>query len=319
MVMVIDTHTHIAPRLPGKPYAHFPKQKVDLTYKVFTAMMGEERFKEWLSKIDWSAEALIKDMDEAGIDKSIAMALDYSVICRQEPEISVWKLNEYTAEMQAKYPDRIIGFAGVDPRRSDAIELVEKAVKEWGLKGVKIAPNHYYLTDSEVQPYLTKVNNLGVPLTVHVGSDPLPYLIEHGNPKDISTLLLRYPNMTINAAHCAQGYEDVLVELMKWHKGRVYADISAHQHELVNSPWHFNMFLRYYMDIAPQAVMMGSDWPSLKSAPLPSHKEWFDAIRNLKLPPVALELGMKDFTQEERDMILGENAIAFCETNKRSE
>ena len=63
------------------------------------------------------------------------------------------------------------------------------------------------------------------------------------------------------------------------------------------------------MDRIPSLILMGSDWPWAKNAPL-SHKAWFDAIRNLKIPEPVLRLGLgvKDFSQEEKDRILGENA-----------
>ena len=75
-------------------------------------------------------------MDKAGVDKCVVSHLDYSIFYQQEPEISVWRANEYMAEEQGKYPDRIIAFVGVDPLRKDAIELLEKGITEWGLKGV---------------------------------------------------------------------------------------------------------------------------------------------------------------------------------------
>jgi predicted TIM-barrel fold metal-dependent hydrolase len=68
--------------------------------------------------------------------------------------------------------------------------------------------------------------------------------------------------------------------------------------------------MRYLMDKVPHAPLMGTDWPFIKTPPMPTHKEWFDAIRNLKVPDKVLESGLpiNDFTQEEKDMILGENA-----------
>lgn len=65
------------------------------------------------------------------------------------------------------------------------------------------------------------------------------------------------------------------------------------------------------MDFIPGSVLMGTDWPWERIPPKPSAKEWFDFIRNMKIPKAVLDLGLgiKDFTQEEKDMILGENAM----------
>jgi len=85
-------------------------------------------------------EALIADMDEAGVDKSVAAPLDFGVMCKQETDLSIWEINEYIAEAQKKHPDRIIGFVGVDPLRgSEAIHLLEKGVKDWNLSALSKA------------------------------------------------------------------------------------------------------------------------------------------------------------------------------------
>jgi len=304
--MVIDVHTHIFESL-----AAFPKVWVDELYQSKVASLGKEVADRFLAGYDGRVEALIKDMDEAGVDKSVVLPLDFAIMCRQEPEISVWRANEYAAEAQSKYPDRIIAFVGVDPLRRDAVELLETAVTKWGLKGVKIYPTTFRVTDDVVQPFMKKVNELEIPALFHQGSDPLPYVIKYGNPVDLDTLTLLYPKMKIIAAHYAPGYENILTGILRYKQGRIYADLALMQgYEWRLSPWHFTMQMRYWMDKFPRSILMGSDWPFMRRPPVPSHKEWFDIIRNLKIPKQVLELGLgiKDFTQEEKDMILGENA-----------
>ena len=79
-------------------------------------------------------ETLIRDMDEAGVDKTIALPSSSSMASGEEPpKISLWRVNEYVAEAQNRYPDRIIGFARVDTPRKDAVDVLVKAVKDWGL------------------------------------------------------------------------------------------------------------------------------------------------------------------------------------------
>ena len=67
------------------------------------------------------------------------------------------------------------------------------------------------------------------------------------------------------------------------------------------------------MDKIPNSVLMGSDWPWIIRSPHPTYKQWFDVIRNLKIPEPVLQLGLgiKDFSQEEKDKLLGENARAL--------
>ena len=304
--MVIDFHAHIF-----ESAAAFPQPWLAGIYGFKKAVMGEEAFEQWKVAFDRSGtvEALLKDMDDAGIDKSVVLALDFGIMCRQEAEISIWRVNEYIAEAQRKYPDRIIGFAGVDPLRGEeAIKLLETAVEEWGLRGVKVISSSFSVTDPSVQAFMTRINDLEIPALIHMGSDPPPFAIRHGNPADLDLLSLWYPKMKMIAAHCARGYGELLTEILHFKEGQVYADTSGLQYEVMKSPWHFVLQMRYLMDKVPCSIVMGTDWPFIKTPPMPTHKEWFDAIRNLEIPEPFQILGMRNFTQHEKDLILGENA-----------
>jgi len=46
----------------------------------------------------------------------------------------------------------------------------------------------------------------------------------------------------------------------------------------------------------------------ISSAPFPTMKEWVEVIRNMELPHACLDMGMKQFTKEEKNKILGGNA-----------
>jgi predicted TIM-barrel fold metal-dependent hydrolase len=84
-----------------------------------------------------TGEELVARMDEAGIDKAVAF-----------PNPTVWSLpgiaehentNDYIAEVQAKHPKRVIGFAYINPHLGAAKEL-RRSVLELGLRGIKIHP-----------------------------------------------------------------------------------------------------------------------------------------------------------------------------------
>jgi hypothetical protein len=249
-------------------------------------------------------------MDEAGVDQAVALPSGCALAYGEEmPRKSIWKSVEYVAECQKKYPNRIIGFTRLDPLRKDSIELLTKAVKDWGLKGVKMVPP-LPLTDETVQPLMSKINEYELILLSHTGMNPPPYPSRFGDPKDLEILAARFPKIKFIAAHYAKGFEDYLTALLFQRQGRIFADISMWQEECFLSRWWFTLKMRNLMDRIPRSILMGSDWPFVrKSHPL-SYKDWFESIRNLKIPEALLqyEWGMKDFSREEKDMILGGNA-----------
>jgi len=302
--MVIDAHAHLFESLDV-----FQKSWLESLKTHKRIQLGNKGYEKWEATFNGRVETLIQDMDQAGIDKAVVLPSFPSVAHGEElPKISIWRCNEYAAEAQRKYPDRIIGFARVDPLRKDALDLLLKAVIEWGLKGVKIHPTTP-VTDEVVQPLMSKINELEILVLFHMGVDPIPFLAKNGDPVCLDTLTVRFPKMKIIAAHHARGFEELLTAIILNRLGKIYSDLACWQYEYAFSPWRFIIKMRYFMDRIPRFVLMGSDWPYTKNAPL-SHKEWFDAIRNLKIPEPVLKLGLgiRDFSQEEKDMLLGENA-----------
>lgn len=298
--MIIDVHVHIFEE------KMWPKRFLDEVREVKKKTLTPEEYKRY--NIEAKYETLIKDMDSAGIDVSVCLPIDFAFMCQQEPEISVWKANEYVAEAQQKYPDRIVGFVGVDPMRAGAVDILEKGVKELGLKGVKIFPGWYYPNEERIAPFMQKIEELNVPVLFHQGADPHPFVLKFGDPRYVDDLLLKFPRLRVIAAHCARGYDDLLMEMVIWRPNRIWVDLSAMQYEYVASQWHFLMRIRYLLDRAPNAVVVGSDWPFVKNPPNPTHKGWIDLLKKIELPKGFLDMGMKQFTKEEREKVLGENA-----------
>jgi predicted TIM-barrel fold metal-dependent hydrolase len=298
--MIIDVHVHLFEE------KMWPKRFMDEVREVKKRTLTPEEYAKYSNVA--TVDMLIREMDEAGVDISVCLPIDFAFMCQQEAEIPIWKANEYVAEAQQKYPKRIIGFVGVDPIRPGAIDLLERGVKELGLKGVKIFPGWYYPNDERVLPFIKKVEELNIPILFHQGSDPHPLRIKFADPRYVDDLLLQFPKLNVIAAHCARGYDDLLLEMTVWRPGRIYVDLSAMQYEHVASPWHFLMRMRYLMDRVPNAVVTGTDWPFVRSAPNPSHKKWMEILRNLELPKGFLDMGMKQFTKEEKEKVLWKNA-----------
>jgi len=313
--LIIDCHVHIFESVNV-----YSKEEWNRRCQWRRESLGDKEFEKWEAEYSGSVEALIRDMDEAGIDKSVVFASG-PFKGEANPKVSVWECNEYVADAQRRYPERIIGFVRLDLSRpiNDSLQLLETGVTKWGLKGVKIIPDRP-VGDESCRKVMDRINDLDIPLLLHMGGGvtPLPFYYEHGNPEVLSALIIRYPRMRIVAAHCASGYDDLFTEIVSGRRnGKIYGDISAWQNDCAQSNWHFILKMRHFLDRIPDKIIMGSDWPGLNDPSVTwgpfgglSIKEWFDAVRNLKIPDRVLELGwgMRNFSNEEKNKILGENA-----------
>ena len=102
--MIIDAHCHI--------------WEPELMSAEMEKMLGAvaERFGPKPELVtDGGVDRLIRDMDEAGIDKTVLLALDVGIAFSSD--LTVRDYNDYVAGLVEMHPDRLIGFAGIDPRR----------------------------------------------------------------------------------------------------------------------------------------------------------------------------------------------------------
>jgi len=121
---------------------------------------------------DYSMEAKLKAMDEAGVDKAIM-------------RVPVWQewlgldtckiVNDESAAMCKQSKGRLYGTACVPPwGGKENIYELERCLKELGMVGVQLAC-HYgqiYLDDEAFKPYLKVLNEMRVPIVVH--HTPMP-------------------------------------------------------------------------------------------------------------------------------------------------
>lgn len=129
---------------------------------------------------------LLNLMDQYSIEKAVVSALP----------------NSLTEEAVRKHPDRITGLVRVNPHDPESPDIVEKALAEGGMKGVKLNPLfNNFLPDSEVvNPVMDVAAKHKVPVLIHSGHPPwsLPWSFER--------LADRYPDVTIVMAHMGHGH-----------------------------------------------------------------------------------------------------------------
>jgi len=133
-----------------------------------------------------SHKQLVELMNQYDIEKAVVSALP----------------NSLTIEAVEKYPERITGLVRVNPHEAEASEIVEKALTEWGLKGVKLNPlfNNFLPDSKVVNPVMDVAAKHNVPVLIHSGHPPwsLPWSFER--------LADRYPDVTIVMAHMGHGH-----------------------------------------------------------------------------------------------------------------
>ncbi|MGA8850049.1 MAG: amidohydrolase family protein [Dehalococcoidia bacterium] len=299
--MIIDVHTHLCN--PDIVTQTFEDGWVEVS-----ALRGNrplEKVRRRFSEFwDISGDMIVEDMDAAGIDKSVLLVADWGLAHQiGEAKLSIEEINKVYAEAAEKYPQRLIVFAGIDPRRNKAAELVGRFLKEWGMKGIKLHPAAgFYPNDKVCYPIYEKAVEYGVPVLLHTGELLKPLYFKYCQPIYVQEVAMDFPDLPIILAHTGGCWYSEAVAICN-NATNVYLDLSIWQPRL-RRPLGFYRDLRTLLDSVPwQRVLFGSDYPFLKL--LVNQEKWVKAFT--EIPDSVKEQGI-EFTDEEIAGIMGGNA-----------
>jgi predicted TIM-barrel fold metal-dependent hydrolase len=182
--MIIDTHSQLWTK---EAIESFPKAMAD-GYKAMFKDMGFP-----------SIEDTLKDMDAAGVDKAVIVAVDAETTHKYRVS------NDLVAETVAKHPDRLIGFASVDPHKGkQGVKEFERAITDLKLKGLKILPHLVQLdiNDTMIYPLYEAAQELGVPVLFHTGTQfHAGTKIKYCRPLFVDDVAVDFPRLKLIIAH----------------------------------------------------------------------------------------------------------------------
>lgn len=211
-------------------------------------------------------EPYLRRAKRAGIDKTIVFAPFHS---------NYDVANKQVARIISRYPDMLIGFAFVHAARDAGriFSMVERAVKKWGFRGIKL---HGF----EAMP-TREVCEAARAFRLPVLADVM------GRAEVVDMLAPEFPDVTFIIPHLGsfsddwRAHQQVIDQMVRY--PNVYTDTSGVR--------RFDYLVQAIKRAGARKVLFGSDGPWLHPG-LELHK-----IRLLGLPP------------EQEAMILGGNAL----------
>ena len=192
----------------------------------------------------------------SGVDKAIIFTLRYGDSAGVDGD------DDVTARAVAKYPKKFVGFAAVDPRRPDAMELLRHAVEDLGLRGVKFGPiyNGVHLADPRMVPVYEYCVKHDLPLTMHMGTTYARNApLEMGRPIHVDEVARRYPDLKMVMAHMGHPWGEECIVVARKHPN-VFCEVSA----LFYRPWQFYNTLvaaQEYNIADRNKIFWGTDFP----------------------------------------------------------
>jgi predicted TIM-barrel fold metal-dependent hydrolase len=273
-------------------------------------------------------EERLEFMDAAGIDLAVLSSNPLKTLA----EARAW--NDHCARMISDHSHRFAAFASIPPLGGpEALKELNRAILELKLQGVHICTRNQdlHLDSREMWPFYARVEELGVPLDVHVTLEPqgydavnasyaLYYIIAREVDMLVETfriclggVLEDFPGLQVIINHFGSGISAILERMDAYldYEGPGCPAIYPGK-PLITRPWR-EYFNQLYFNIAgremgidalrcaltnisPRRLMFGTDWPFNYDHDAGKARKYIQAIKNLALPA------------EDIDSILGSNA-----------
>ena len=273
--MIIDVHSHVPSHVDDVPREE----------RIWDSKMRPDRAVKLTTTYDDFFKAM-EPVDRV-ISFGIAMPADRPAVIGEK---DMKKVNDATAALVARAPDKVIGFMSVHPDEPDALDEMERAYSDLKLRGLKLGPNYQNFDPlgENARRIYSRAQELKLPVLFHQGASPIREApLRYAHPLVMDEIAILFPELRIVMAHIGHPWlEDCMIVIRK--HPNVYADVSGRYYR----PWSFynGMRLAYEWGVINK-LLLGSDFP------IATPKETMDGLRHLDdfirkyhLPEVPLEL-----------------------------
>lgn len=247
--MRIDTHTHV-----------FAPEVVAGRERVFARDPYFKQLYEQPKSRLATAEELIAELDAAGFDMAVVCGWGWTdhALCVDQ--------NDYLIDAVTRYPDRLIGFAAIQPTAGPAAVSEVERVARAGLRGVGELMPHgqgYQLDQTPViAPVAEACQALGLPLLTHT-SEPVGHLYPGKGEVTVQTVL-----------HLATSFPELKLICGHWGGGLPFYELMPEVRAATRNVWYDTAASPYLYDpriyqaarllVGADKVLFGSDFPLLR-------------------------------------------------------
>jgi predicted TIM-barrel fold metal-dependent hydrolase len=244
---------------PFKSFMPEPRGERATFMKNYDRIYGEsiKMKEEYADNID----KFFEELDDANIGKIFVKARDI------ESTHGLKITNEACADLVKRYPDRMIGMAGVDPFKGHAaVEELEHAVKELGLVGVQFWPFEYdiYPNDRRYYPFYEKCVELDIPVSIESSMHfARSVRMDLCRPLYHDYVAVDFPELKMIMSTPGWPWVGELIGVA-WRHPNVYIATSVVRMKYIGMPnTGYEMLLQFGNSILQDKIIYGTGWPNL--------------------------------------------------------
>lgn len=238
-----------------------------------------------VSVMEKSMTHYLAEMDSAGIDKAVVPLRKYPAGGPKGMD------NQDLVELLAQYPQRFIGFAGIDPLDgTQALAEIQKFVQAGPCRGILLEPGYcqepLYITDERIYPIYERCQQEKIPVLLSFGGFVAPDS-SYNQPQLVNQVAKDFPKLHLTLAHGGWPFAQEMCHIaFNWENVYLSPDIYA-----VNVPGCQD-FLAAANYFVPDKIIFGSAYPVLSMG---------DTVAYY----------LEHLHPEHRDQVMYQNALKF--------
>lgn len=200
-------------------------------------------------------QEFVCEMEKNGIKKAVLHAeFAYG---------NIDQLNKAVGETVKEYPDKLIGFAGLNPLSSEnPLTDIERYFNEWNMKGLNLQTcvQGWYANDRRLYPIYAYCQENKIPVAIHSSINfMMNRKIDYGHPLHLQEIACAFPDLTIIANHGGWPWVIEMVAVA-WKHPNVYIDIGGISPKYIAKPGTgWEPFLTYGNSILQDQILFATD------------------------------------------------------------
>lgn len=204
---------------------------------------------------DLPFQGFLREMEQSGVSLAVLQAeFAYG---------DIYQLNKTVAEMVKKYPDKLIGFAGLNPLSSkDLVTEVDLYLNKWEMKGLNLQTcvQGWYANDKRLYPVYSYCQENRIPVAIHASINfMMNRKIDYGHPLRLQEIACDFPDLTIIANHGGWPWVNEMVAVA-WKHPNVYIEIGGISPKYISKPGTgWELFLTYGNSILQDQILFATD------------------------------------------------------------
>ncbi len=203
------------------------------TAEVLTGIQNSKMFKGLCETIDFSkmkpqtVPEVVADLDRYNVEWAVITGRD----C--ETTYGARSNNDSVIEFVRQFPNKFIGFIGLDPHKGmRAIHELKASVTELGMRGAAVDPYlaQIYANDAKYYPIYAKCCELDVPIIFTTGPATLVpnAIIDHVAPRYIDFVARDFPELKIVISHGGYPWVNEAITVAQRNRN-VFIDLSEYE------------------------------------------------------------------------------------------